>query len=133
MATVIFVMIGYFLFYCTVQGNIKVGIRFFTFTFYPLMPHDTMMNSFLINALLMNAYMYSLTYYIVDMFSIYMRGTQAAIFFQVIAKNQQFYGWFFQKQVFNTMMIIWMVGVFVYLSYIKPRHIMKDSKNKEMK
>jgi hypothetical protein len=62
-----------------------------------------------------------------------MRGTEAAIFFQVIAKNQQFYGWFFQKQVFNTSMVIWMVISFIYLSFLKPRHVMKDSKNKEMK
>ena len=35
---VMFIMIGYYLFFCTVQGNIKVGLRFFSFTFYPLVP-----------------------------------------------------------------------------------------------
>ena len=85
---VMFIMIGYYLFFCTVQGNIKVGLRFFSFTFYPLVPQETFMNSFLINAMLMNVYMYSLIYFIVDLFRAFMRGTQAAIFFQVIAKNQ---------------------------------------------
>ena len=81
MASVIFVVIGYYLLMCTMHGNLKVGIRFLAFTFYPVKPQETMMNSFLINAMLMNAYMYSLTYYIADIFSPYLRGSQAAIFF----------------------------------------------------
>ena len=133
MATVIFVIIGYYLMMCTMHGNLKVGIRFLSFTFYPLKPHETMINSFVINAMLMNSYMYSLTYYITDLFSPYMRGTQAAIFFQVITKNMKFYGWFFKRQVFNTLMIIWILFITAYFVFIKPRVFVKDNKNKEMK
>ena len=75
--------------------------------------------------MLMNVYMYSLVYFIVDLFRAFMRGTQAAIFFQVIAKNQQFYGWAFQRYAFNTTTVVW---IFVALLYfiMKPREKIND-------
>jgi hypothetical protein len=88
MSILVFLFFGYYLLLATMQGNIKFGLRFFSLNFYPLVPGETFVNSFMVNALMMNIYMYSLTYWIVDIFRFYLRGTQAAIFFQVIAKNQ---------------------------------------------
>lgn len=59
----------------SVQGNIKFGLRFFSLTFYPLVPGETFVNSFMINALLMNIYMHALIYLITDLFRQYIRGT----------------------------------------------------------
>jgi len=77
----LFLAIGYYLFMATVQGNIKFGLRFFSLNFYPLVPGETFVNSFMVNAFMMNVYMYALTYWIVDLFRYFLRGTQAAIFF----------------------------------------------------
>jgi hypothetical protein len=97
MSILFFLFFGYYLFFATMQGNIKFGLRFFSLNFYPLVPGETFVNAFMVNAFLMNIYMYSLTYWICDLFRFYLRGTQAAIFFQVIAKHQEFYGWAFSR------------------------------------
>jgi hypothetical protein len=52
----------------TLHGNIKFGLRFFSITFYPLVPGETFVNSFFINAILMNLYTPALVYMIVDLF-----------------------------------------------------------------
>ena len=65
---IVFNLIGYYLFLCTVHGNIKFGLRFFSLNFYPLVPGETFVNSFMANVMLLNLYMYSLTYYIIDLF-----------------------------------------------------------------
>ena len=36
-STVLFAFIGYYLMLCAVKGNIRVGMRFFCVTFYPLL------------------------------------------------------------------------------------------------
>lgn len=60
-ATVLFAFIGYYFMFCALKGNVKLGLRFFCFTFYPMVPKETFVNSFLFNALLMNIWMFSLT------------------------------------------------------------------------
>lgn len=58
---------GYYLFYATVIGNIKFGLRFFSMTFYPLVPKETFVSSFIVNAILMNFWMVALIYEIVEL------------------------------------------------------------------
>ena len=36
LATVLFVLIGYYLMFSTFKGNVKLGMRFFCITFYPM-------------------------------------------------------------------------------------------------
>ena len=69
------------MFAATVHGNIKFGLRFFNWTFYPLVPGETFVNTFLVNALLMNLYTPALIFYITEMYQQYLRGTEVAIFF----------------------------------------------------
>lgn len=120
MSTIFFSFYGYYMFYCTTVGNIKFGLRFFSLSFYPMVPKETFVSSFIINAILMNFWMVSLIYWLIDLFRQYFTGTEAAVFFQVIAKNQVFYSWFFRRQVFNTAMITWVFLSIIYLS-LKPR------------
>jgi len=125
LGVILFLLICAYMFLATLHGNIKFGLRFFTFTFYPLVPQETFMNSFLINAFLMNVYMHSLIYLIVDLFRQFVRGTEAAFFFQVVAKNQEFYAWAFQRQLFNTALIVWTITSLIYFS-LKPREKIDD-------
>lgn len=36
-ATVLFAFIGFYFMFCAIKGNVKIGLRFFCFTFYPMM------------------------------------------------------------------------------------------------
>jgi hypothetical protein len=88
LTTILFCFFGYYLFYATFVGNVKFGLRFFSLSFYPMIPKETFVNAFLINALIINIWMVALTYELVDLFRQLFSGTEAAVFFQVIAKNQ---------------------------------------------
>lgn len=59
-ATVLFALIGYYFMFATIKGNIRIGMRCFCFSFYPLMPNETFVNAFIFNALLMNIWMFAL-------------------------------------------------------------------------
>ena len=68
LATPCFTAFGFYLFYATLMGNIKFGLRFFSLNFYPMVPRETFVNSFVVNAFLMNVWMYALIYELVDLF-----------------------------------------------------------------
>lgn len=57
LSTVILVAVGLFLMACALKGNIKLGLRFFFVSFYPLVPKETFINSFMANCMLMNMWM----------------------------------------------------------------------------
>lgn len=77
----LFALIGYYLMLCTIKGNIKLGMRFFCFTFYPMVPKETFVNAFMFNGILINLYMFSLTQFVVDFFSLYVRKTDVSLIF----------------------------------------------------
>ena len=64
---ILFILMASYLFYATMIGNIKFGLRFFTLQFYPMIPGETFTNSFIINAIIMNIWMHSLVYWIIDL------------------------------------------------------------------
>jgi len=72
---ILFITMAFYLFYATLIGNIKFGLRFFTIQFYPMIPGETFTNSFIINAIIINIWMHSLIYWIVDLNRQYFRGT----------------------------------------------------------
>ena len=59
-ATIIFALIGYYMMIAAIKGNVRVGMRVLCFTFYPLLPNETFVNSFIFNAILMNLWMFAL-------------------------------------------------------------------------
>jgi len=75
MSIIIFCFFATYLFYATLLGNIKFGLRFFSLSFYPLVPHETFVNSFIINAFLMNLWMHALTFELIDLFRQFFAGT----------------------------------------------------------
>lgn len=60
LATILFAFIGYYMMAAAIKGNVRVGMRLLCFTFYPLLPHETFVNSFIFNAMLMNLWMFAL-------------------------------------------------------------------------
>lgn len=73
LATILFAFIGYYLMFASIKGNVRVGMRLLCFTFYPLLPNETFVNSFIFNAMLMNLWMFALVQFMTDMFKEYVR------------------------------------------------------------
>ena len=69
--------------------------------------------------------MVALTYNLVVMFRWFTRGTQAAIFFQVIASNSEFYGTVLKPSAWATVYIVWIYIVTIYF-ILKPREVVSD-------
>ena len=60
LSTVFLVIIGLFLTAAALNGNIKLGLRFFFVSFYPIVPKETFVNSFMANCMIMNLWMAAL-------------------------------------------------------------------------
>ncbi len=67
-ATIVFAFIGYYMMVAAIKGNVRVGMRVLCFTFYPLLPNETFVNSFIFNGMLMNLWMFALIQFLTDMF-----------------------------------------------------------------
>jgi len=118
-STVLFAFIGYYLMFCAIKGNVKLGMRFFCFTFYPMQPKETFVNSFFFNALLMNFWMFSLIQFICEFLSEYVRSTNVSKIYEVQVTHMRFYIYFLKYNVF----IYILTGlIFAFLLYfiLKP-------------
>lgn len=73
----------------------------------------------------MNLYMCALIYNLVDLFKWYTRGTQAAIFFQVITRHAQFYGRTFSTDAWLIVYLFWVYIAAFYFG-LKPREVVSD-------
>lgn len=78
---IFFILLALYMFYATFVGNVKFGLRFFSLNFYPMVPKETFVNSFIANAMIMNIWMHAFIFELVDLFRWMFTGTQAAIFF----------------------------------------------------
>lgn len=67
----------------TIKGNITFGLRFVFVSFYPIVPRETFITSFMANCAIMNLWMFALTQYIVLLFRGYLVGTDASKIFLV--------------------------------------------------
>ena len=95
LATVIVVVVGGFMIIAALNGNIKLGLRFFFISFYPIVPKETFVNSFMANCMVLNLWMTALTQLMNVLFRGYLRGTQIAKIMQVQIRNMYFFGWFY--------------------------------------
>lgn len=100
LATILFAFIGYYMMLAAIKGNVRVGMRVLCFTFYPLLPNETFVNSFIFNAILMNLWMFALVQFLTDMFQEYIRQTSISMIFSVQIKNMYFYQWFLRYNIF---------------------------------
>ena len=51
LSVLVFCFIGYYCYFAAAMGNIKFGLRFFFLSFYPVIPKETFVNSFMANCL----------------------------------------------------------------------------------
>ena len=109
------VVIGMFLTLCAVRGNVKLGLRFFFVSFYPIIPKETFTNSFMANCMVMNLWMSALIQFMNILFRGYLRGTSSAKLFNVQVRNMYFFNWFFRGNFFVIWMIVWWFIAGIYL------------------
>jgi LMBR1 domain-containing protein 1 len=83
LATILFAFIGYYMMIAAIKGNVRVGMRLLCFTFYPMLPNETFINSFIFNAILMNIWMFALIQFMTQMFAQYIRQTSISMIFSV--------------------------------------------------
>eukprot|EP00826_Nyctotherus_ovalis_P047686 TRINITY_DN5521_c0_g1_i11.p1 TRINITY_DN5521_c0_g1~~TRINITY_DN5521_c0_g1_i11.p1 ORF type:complete len:281 (+),score=70.50 TRINITY_DN5521_c0_g1_i11:856-1698(+) len=91
---------AYYLLWACVQGNIKFGMRMFCFTFYPMAPGETFMNSFLVNVLLFNIWSVALAHFCTLAFADYARFTDATLIFTVQLQHLVFFKYLWEYKVF---------------------------------
>ena len=82
-ATVLLIVIGLYIIIAALNGNIKLGLRFFFISFYPVVPKETFVNSFMANCMVMNLWMTAVIQLMNVLFRGYLRGTQIAKIMQV--------------------------------------------------
>ena len=75
LSSILLVFFGIFLMVAAIRGNVKLGLRFFFVSFYPVVPKETFMNSFMANCLVLNLWMTALIQFMNVLFRGYLRGT----------------------------------------------------------
>jgi len=96
------------------KGNIKFGLRFFCFTFYPLKKEETFMNAFMVNILMFNVWSIALVHFCTISFDEYARLTQVDLIFGAQLKYMIFYKYFYQYTIFPYLLAAWAFLTFVY-------------------
>ena len=118
-ATLLLIFTGFYFVLSAFKGNVKLGLRFFVVSFYPLVPKETFVNAFMANCLVMNLWMVALTNYMTLLFKHYLVGTHIARIFNVLVGNMMFFGWMINKNFWVIFMIVWWF-IFVIYFILKP-------------
>jgi LMBR1 domain-containing protein 1 len=115
-AIAIYGFLAYYMLWVCMKGNIKFGIRCLCCClFYPMVPNETFMNSFIVNMILFNLWSIALTHFCTIAFAEYTRLTDANMIFAVQLSHMNFFSYFWDKNVFIYILVIWAVITLVYL------------------
>lgn len=111
----IFGFLCFYLLLCTMKGNFKFGFRFFFFgQIHPMKKDDTYMNSILFNIGLLMLTSVSINQFCVKAFSEYASMTDIDIIFSTQIKYLKFFVYFYNYNVFEYALFIFMVISLVY-------------------
>ena len=113
-ASIILIIIGWYLMACTIKGSTKLGLRFFFINFYPVVPKETFVNSLFANNWAMNIWCIAITHLMVDLFRGYLRTSNVALMFEVQIKHMWLFKWFWEKNFFIVWMIVWWFLILIY-------------------
>ena len=119
LSSILLAFFGIFLMVAAIRGNVKLGLRFFFVSFYPVVPKETFMNSFMANCLVLNLWMTALIQFMNVLFRGYLRGTQSAKIFEVQIRNMKFFNWFYRENFFIIFVLVWWWVALIYL-ILKP-------------
>lgn len=106
---------SYYLLWCCVKGNFKLGVRFFLWKMYPMEINNTMMNCFLFNTWLILLCSVPCVQFCATAFPIYTRYTAADLMFGSQIRYLRFFNYFYDDNIFVIVMLIMSVLSLLYL------------------
>lgn len=109
-----------YLLICAVKGCFKFGMRFLFFQVHPMKLNKTYMSSFLFNIALILLCALPVVQFSVTAFQDYARYTTVNQVFNVQLQYLKFFGWFWQKNVFEYALLVMFLLTCMYLG-CKPR------------
>jgi len=115
-ATAIFAFLAIYLIWAVTKGNVKFGLKIpFLFTLHPMIPNETLMNSFLFNVWLIIVSSIACVQFVTNAFSDYVRLTTVDMLFGIQIKYLKFYNWFYKNNVFEIAFLVWSGLCLLYL------------------
>jgi len=106
----------FWLFICVIKGAFSVGLRIpLLFRLYPMEPGKTLLNAFLVNSWILLICSIPTVHFCVTAFPIYARETEVDLLFGSQIKYINFFGAFFQNNIFEIAMLCFSGLSFIYL------------------
>ena len=119
LASVMIIVIGWYLMACVWKGATKLGLRFFFINFYPVIQKETFVSNFFATNLAMNMWCISIVHLMVDLFRGYLRTTEIALMFEVQVKHMYLFRWFWERNFFIVWIVVWWFISLIYF-ILKP-------------
>lgn len=110
-----FAIFAFYLLWCTIKGNFRLGLRFLFFKIYPMEVGNTLMNAFLANTWIMMLCAIPATQFCVTAFPYYTRNTTATVMFGNQIQYLKFFIYFFSNNVFIIMMLCFSALTAIFL------------------
>ena len=111
---------SFYLLMCAVKGCFKFGLRFLFFQVHPMKLNKTYMSSFLFNIGLVLLCALPVVQFSVSAFQDYARNTTINQVVNVQLQYLKFFGWFWQKKVFEYALLVILLMTCIYLG-CRPR------------
>lgn len=102
---VAFGIYAFYLMWCVVMGNFKIGMRLLWFKIYPMEINGTMMNAFLANSWILLLCSLTTVQFCVRAFPVYARLTSADLLMGTQAQYLKFFRYFWENNVFILAML----------------------------
>mmetsp|Transcript_48627 Transcript_48627/g.126147 ORF Transcript_48627/g.126147 Transcript_48627/m.126147 type:complete len:521 (-) Transcript_48627:3731-5293(-) len=105
LSTITVALFIFYLLWCVLKGQMKIGMRIFLVSIHPMAPHETMMNSLLFNTGLLLFCAVAVVQFATKAFSVYAVNTAASRLFGVQIENLMFLQYFYRYNVFTYMLV----------------------------
>jgi len=115
-----FAIYSFYLLWCCVKGNFKIGMRLLFFKMYPMEYENTLMNAFLFNTWLILLCSVPTVQFCTQAFPIYTRFTSVDMLFGTQAQYLKFFMYFWVNNVFViALIIIFIISLIWFI--VKPK------------
>ncbi len=115
----------FYLMWCVIKGNFKLGMRFLFFKVYPMEAGKTYMSAFLANCWVILLCVFPLIQFTTYAFPVYSRETTVNILFGTQIRYLRFFRYFFENNVFIFAMI-GMIGLTIPVVFLCPKNGKKE-------
>jgi len=112
---VAFACFAYYLIWCVVKGNFKLGVRFLFWKIYPMEFGNTLMNAFLANTWIILLCSVPCIQFCATCFPVYARFTSINMLFGTQVQYLPFFSWFWNNNFFVIILVIFSFFTLVQL------------------